>query len=212
MTNKHSVSIVLLKWFLLLSLGHSLSSCAYRFTNVAMSPPKGINSIAVEGIYDTSREVIPHEILWTSLMEEFGRNGRLMVTSKENADALVRVQLKEASVFPSGAQNAEPIYKDPVVTADNKRTPGEFKNLRRAGNWTTSETLTYNIVVEVHNLKTREKIFERTYSTGGVFRSFRDSTVAQPTTGFLLYEEALEARMKSISASLARKVVTDILL
>lgn len=188
------------------------TSCAYRFTNVVMSPPPGIKSIAIEGIYNTSREVIPHEILWTALMEQFAKNGRLVVTSKEEADALVTVQLTSSSVNPSGTPSSESIYKDPIVTETDKRTPFEFKNLRRAGNWTTEETLSFKIDVKVHNLHNREVIFQKSYSSTGAFRSIRASTVAQTRSGYLLYEEALEARMKSLSTGLASRVVTDFLL
>ncbi|SMF55461.1 LPS assembly lipoprotein LptE [Pseudobacteriovorax antillogorgiicola] len=206
------LSILSRKLVLALVISCSLGSCAYRFTNVVMTVPEGVQSIAVEGIYDTSREVIPHEILWTSLMEEFARNGRLVLTSKEEADALMTVQIKDAQVFPSGAPSSEAITKDPIVSDTDKGNPFAFKNLRRAGNWTTTETVTYTIEVEVHNLRTRETIFSRNYSTSGSFRSIRASSVAQTRSGYLLYEEALQARMKSMSEGIARKVVTDFLL
>lgn len=188
------------------------NSCAYRFTNVVMSAPVGIQSIAIEGVYNTSREVIPHEILWNALSEQFAKNGRLQVTSKENADAILRVRLSDASVKPSGSPSSESIYKDPVVTTTDKRTPFEFKNLRRAGNWTTEERLSFALTVEVYNLHTKKLIFSRSYSTSGAFRSIRASTVATSNSGYLLYEEALEARMKSLSTGIASNIVTDILL
>ena len=172
------------------------SSCTYRFTNVAMSPPVGINTIAIESIYNTSRDVIPHEILWQSLSEQFAKNGRLLIASKDNADAILIIQLSDARVFPSGSPSSEAIYKDPVVTATDKRTPFEFKNLRRAGNWTTEETLSFSIQAKVHNLRNKKVLFNRNYSTSGRFRSIRASSVTTANAGYLMYEEALAARMK----------------
>lgn len=197
---------------LILTICLMTSSCAYRFTNVAMSAPTGIQSIAIEGVYDTSREVIPHEVLWNAVAEEFAKNGRLTVTSKEEADALVTIHITQAEVSPTGAPSAESIDRDPPIGTNNYPDPFAFKNLKKAGSWTTDEAISYTININIYNLYTRQTLFKRSYATSGNFKSIRASTVAQTRTGYLLYHEALQARMRSLSQGLARKIVTDFLL
>lgn len=198
---------------LLVSLALTLTSCAYRFTNVAMQPPKGIDSIAIDPVYDTSREVISHEILWQAIQAEFARNGRIRLTSREDADALMTIHLKSASVKPSGsavasAGTVEPGLNDGEILSN----PYEYKQLRRAGFSTNTESLQYKVEVKVHNLYTRQVIFEGSYDGSGTFRSVRAASVAPPDTGYLLYDEALDARTKTVSAGIAKRIVTDFLL
>src|SRR5690606_35219325 len=118
---------------LLLPIWLLLGGCAYRFTNTAMKAPMGIQTIAVEAIYDTSREIFPHEELWSALQREIARNGRLMLTSQEEADALMVVTITNARVSPQGSPSKEALSKDPLITDTDKGNPSQFRNLRRAG-------------------------------------------------------------------------------
>ena len=177
-----------------------------------MAPPSNIHSIAIEGIYDTSREAIPHEILWSAISEQFGRNGRLMVVSPEEADALVRVHIKKAQVVATGSPTIESIRNDPDVTADNKFTPPEFKNLQIAGSYTKEESLKFTCFIEVYDLHTRKVIFKKDYNAAGTFSSITGNSVTRKEGYFLFYEESLQGRMKAMSEQLARSFVTDFFL
>ena len=77
-----------------------ISSCAYRFTNLHMRAPNKAKTIAVEGIYDTSRLALPHEYLWESLQKYIAINGRLKLAPKNQADLYLRCQLVSAEIRP----------------------------------------------------------------------------------------------------------------
>jgi hypothetical protein len=189
-----------------------LNGCVYRFSNTALRPPVGVRTIAVEAVYDVSREVIPHELLWSAVQRELARSGRLIVTSQGEADAIMLITLSKASVNPTGTPSREPISRDPVVTETDKPEPQEFRNLKRAGNRTTDEAVNMAINVEVHDLKTRAVLFNRNYSAGTTFKSLRSETITPASSAFLNYEEALQAKVKELSEQLASRIVADFLM
>lgn len=187
-------------------------SCAYRFSNANLRPPVGVRSIAVEAVYDVSREVIPHELIWSAVQKELARSGRLLVTSQEEADAVMLITLSSATVNPAGTPSREPISRDPTVTESEKGNYKDFKNLRRAGNWTTDEGVNLALNVEVHDLKTRALLFNRNYSAGANFKSLRPITITPTASGYLNYEEALQSKVKELSEQLASRIVADFLM
>ena len=187
------------------------SSCVYNFSNTTLRPPVGVRTIAVEAVYDISREVIPHELLWSAVQRELARSGRLLVTSQEEADAIMLLTLTDAKVSPSGTPSREAISRDPVLSETEKGKPSDFKNLRRAGNWTTDESVSMTLNVEVLDLKTRASLFSRNYSSGTTFKSLRSATITPTTSAYLNYEEALQAKVKELSEQLASRIVADFL-
>lgn len=203
---------ILIGLFLPLSVCVFTNSCAYRFTNSVMRAPMGIQSIAVEAIYDESREVFPHEFLWSALQREIGRNGRLVLTSQEDADALMVVTITNARVGPTGTPVVEPRSKDPTVTDTDKGVPSEFRNLRVAGSYTTYEAVSVAIHVDIFDLNTRALLFKRDYNQGAIFTSFRPSDITPSSSAFPQYEEALQAKSKEISNALAQKIVNDFMM
>ncbi len=191
----------------------NLSACAYRFTNIAMKPPPGVQSIAVEPVYDTSREVISHELLWHAIQAEFARNGRIQLTTRDQADALMTVHIEAATIAPSGSPTGSKGTVDPNVEGRQiLNDPYSYKQLNRAGFSTNTESISYQVNVKVHNLFTKEVIFDRDYTASGSFRSVRAESVATANTGYILYDEALDTRTASISDYIARRIVTDFLL
>ncbi|MFW7379350.1 MAG: hypothetical protein ACOH5I_11120 [Oligoflexus sp.] len=189
-----------------------MPACAYRFTNVALAPPPNVRTIAIEAVYNTSREVIPHEWFWQAVQAEFARNGRVWLTSPEQADALMTLHITQASVAPSGTPIPEAINRDPPVSDRGSLSPFNFKNLRIAGSYTTTETINFQVEVTVHHLRQRRIIHRRLYQSGGSFRSFQASTVSQINSGFLMYQEGMESRFRQLSEQLSRRIVTDFFL
>jgi hypothetical protein len=194
----------------LIALGSA--SCAYRFTNTAMRAPLGVQSIAVEAIYDRSREIFPHEFLWSALQREIGRNGRLVLKSQDEADALMVVSITNARVGPVGTPTRESVSKDPAVTDTDKGDPNAFRNLRRAGSYTTDEGVSVSIHVDVFDLRNRALLFRRDYSQNASFKSLRPVTITPTSSAFPQYEEGIQAKAKEISNYLARSIVTDFLM
>lgn len=189
-----------------------LSSCAYRFTNTAIRNPLGIQTLAVEAVWDNSREVVPHEELWSAVQREVIKNGRVILTNQEEADALMVITVTGAKVAPVGTPSQEAFDKDPPESETEKGKPRDYRNLRRAGTWTTDEGITLGVHVNVYDLKSRAMLFSRSYSSGAVFRSFRPVSVTPTESVFLHYEEALDSRFKDVSESLASSIVNDFLM
>ncbi|RYZ58731.1 MAG: hypothetical protein EOP07_06095 [Proteobacteria bacterium] len=188
------------------------SACAYRFTNTSLRNPLGIQTIAVEAVWDESREVIPHELLWSAVQREIIRNGRVTLTNQDEADALMVVTITGAKVSPAGTPSQEALSKDPPNSDTDKKNPEDYRNIRRAGSWTTDEGLTISVHVDVFDLKSRAVLFKKDYSTGITFKSLRPVTITPTESSFLHYEEALDARFKAVSDGLAHSIANDFLM
>lgn len=191
-----------------------LQSCAYRFTNQAMTPPQGMKKIAVEAIYDTSQTVLPHEILWKEIQDAIARNGHIILTSQEEADGILRIHLKTAEIASSGYPESDSQeYDEPKVTETIKPPPTEYRPITKASSWTTKESITFAIDVELWNLHTKKIIKKGSYSASDTFTSlFSKTTQYQIQTHFLLYEEALKTAFKAQSKTISEKIVTDLLI
>lgn len=188
------------------------SACTYRFTNLALKAPSNVSSIAVEAIYDTSREAIPHELLWSALQNELIRAGRLTLKPVEDADAVLSVHIKQASINPEGTPIQESIDEDPSYESRSELSPEAYKNLNIAGSYTTSENISWSLEVKVYHRYEKKLIFRKDYSISGSFRSFQASNISQTQSGYLMYEEGLEARFKQQADQLANRIITDFLL
>ncbi len=196
----------------------ALSSCAYQFSNAHVVKPEGINSIAIEAVFDTSREVLPHEILWENLQKAFAKDGHLKIVSQKHADAILRAHLFRASINPTGGVTTTlpEQEKDPKVF-DRQRPapPSEFKQLTKAGEFTTNKSMAIAVNVEVWNLNTKKLIFQHTYSLKSSFPSVKSSRKGSVTTianDYVRSEESLENSFRKATESIANKVVSDLLL
>lgn len=204
----------------------ALVGCAYRFTNTHLSPPRGVHSLAVEAVYDTSREVIPHELLWESLQEAFAVDGHLRLAPQSEADALLRAHIKAASVTATGAnktsrgninlQDDSVITKDPTFT---EREVPKFKAFRRlgvAGEYRDQANISWVVVVEIYDLNTQQVLLNETYPLSGDFRAIHSSekqsdSVTTIDNDFLRYDESARAQFKRLAANVATRVVSDLL-
>jgi hypothetical protein len=195
-----------LKFFLFFSTSLAwLPSCSYRFTNQNIQIPVHIQSIAVEGIFDTSREVLPRHHLWSALQQAFARDGHLTVTSTRSADALLRIHLDSAGTGPTGSgETTKPLFDDPL-----RDTPDSFRNLRKAGEYTTHEVVRLSVHVEIIDLHKKTTLLKKSYSSQASFRSMRTEDFIQAKSQYLAYEESLEQKVKEMSESIAESIVRD---
>lgn len=194
---------------LLLAAALLASGCAYTFTNTHIQKPAGVQTIAVEAIYDTSREVLPHELLWEQLQNAFAADGHLKVVPQAAADALVRAHIKEASVQHVGEDVPNGPVKDPQIFDDTRPAgPDRFKLLTQAGKYRDKGLVKSVVEVEVWNLRTRSLLMKRTYSVADGFQSVHDTVRAND---HLRYDEAFEASFKQIAQNISRSVVRDLL-
>jgi hypothetical protein len=190
-----------------------LSGCVYRFTNEHIVRPEGIRTVAVEAIWDTSREVIPHEVLWQALQDAFAADGNLLLVSQRHADALVRAHIKDARVGGAGPIRDLGPKKDPKVTDPNDPPgPGDFRQLTRAGQIREDGVVAMLVDVEVWSLRTRTLLMRKTYPVSDTFRAaYAIGSTTVPSNDFLRYQESLDARVLAMSQSIAQQVVQTLL-
>lgn len=193
-----------------------VSGCAYRFTNKHVVRPEGIESIAVEAIYDTSREVLPHELLWESLQNAFAADGHLKLAPQSSADALVRAHLRSASIAAAGTEakrKSNEADGDPnPFRGDSVPKPDEFRELAKANSIRDQATMSLVVDVEVWSLRTRTLLLKRSYPVSGSFRTVYSSLPSGSIPNdHLRFAEATNAEFKLLSDNIARGVLRDLL-
>ena len=190
-------------------------SCAYRFSNAHVERPEGIRTIAIEAIYDTSREVLPHELFWEALQASFVADGKLRLASQYRADAYLRAHVRDATLTPACSIVKNPPERDPKTEGRVKLPrPPEFKPLAQAGELKTFGSVTVAVDIEVWSLRTQSLLMRRTYDLGQQFRAvhgFGKDAVTPRSNDYLRYEEAFEAKVKLMAEDLANRVVRDLL-
>jgi hypothetical protein len=188
-----------------------LVSCTYRFTNIATDRPAGIESIAVAAVYDTTSEIIPHDIFWTAMQKAVIDNGRLRLTSEDKADALLRSHIKSASFRSKDA--APTSGKQPKILPNTNILGKDIDPMTQSEAASTEEILVILVDVEVWDLKTRSKIFSKTYSSGNriVDRSYDARSVAMDGQ-FLVYTESVNTMLADVAADMSANIISDLFL
>jgi hypothetical protein len=195
------------------------AGCTYRFTNEHIHRPEGIRSIAIEAVWDTSREAIPHELLWEALQSAFAADGHLRLAAQSSADALLRAHVSKAIVDPAGSPILNGPASDPPGFGNGPPEPAnptyaldKLRILRQAGNIYTSAHVGATVEIEVWSLRTRTLLMKHTYPISGAFTVVRDPVVTPPANDYLRYEEATDATFKTLSQNLAQQVVKDLII
>jgi hypothetical protein len=207
----------LLRFLLSIVSCFTFSGCTYRFTNDSIVKPEGVHTIAVEAVYDTSREVIPHELLWESLQLAIAADGHLRLVGQSEADALMRAHIKSAAITADGGEQKSGAKNEPKPYGSDTEVPGpnQFPNLALSGRYRDSARVTFETQIEVFHLHTRELLFKQTYSGSEMFRAVHQTASRQftvPENDFLRFEEAANAKFKEITKTIARQAVRDFLL
>lgn len=201
---------------LCLGLGLPLTACAYRFTNKHVKRPEGIRTIAVEAVYDTSREVIPHEYLWAALQDAFAADGHLQLVSQSSADALVRAHIKQVTIAATGDPSVrDPATKEPseIVHPDNTvEDPAKFRQLNQASELRETSLLTAFVEIEVWSLRTRTLLMRRNYPLSGTFKAWRGSKYTSIDNNWLRYQESADITFAKLARGAADQVVKDLLI
>jgi len=192
------------------------SGCAYRFTNNYVKPPDGIRTVAIEAVYDTSREVVPHEELWGALQQAFARDGHLRVVPQKDADALVRARLKSASSYPIGDALGRKEDKEPSFPSGIPQrledVESKLRDLAVAGRYTEKESLAISVYVEVYDLRNQSVLMSKTYDGSAEFQSHRPRFRVPEENAYLTFSEVFEYKFRGISLDIAQAVVNDFLI
>lgn len=188
-------------------------SCAYRFSNSYVQTISNIKSIAVEGVFDTSKDVVPHEIFWESLQRSIARDGHIRLTDRSEADALLRIHITAADVSPTGA--AKPISgptKDPKIVAGEIIEPSKIRQLTVAGFFTEMESVSASVTADLIDLRYGGVLFERTYGGVQQFRSARSEANFPLHSSYLFYAESANQAYQKISDTIAQRITGDLLI
>lgn len=186
------------------------SSCAYRFTNRHVSTPGGIKSVIVEAVYDTSKEVLPHELLWTAIQKRIAKDGHLKLTSAHTADAIILAHLTQAKVGATGSITADPLTQDPSAINPETANASQFRNLKKAGESTSQERIQIGVTIKVIDLRTQKLLLTKRYTREEKFKSARAGS--NPDSFFPIYDEALRHKFLIMSDSIATSLLGDLLI
>lgn len=185
-------------------------SCIYKFSNLHSKNPSNVKSIYIESIYNTAHKVLPHELLWGQIQQAFARNGRLKVTTVDQADSYLRTRLIDAKTTNADPVDLEPALDEPELNnLKQPPAPSSFKQLTRSASLSQNETLSFLIEVELWNLKTKKMIFKKRYSASSPRYRILDS-LTTPETQFLRSEEALEIQFENLSRKISKHIVSDV--
>lgn len=202
------------KSFFLVLLVICHSSCAYRFTNNHVRKPAGIESVAVEAVYDTTRAVLPHELLWQELQRAIAADGKLHLTTQSKADALVRAHLMTGDTRTGRIASKTENDRDPELETPEEfvRTGNiaDFKRLTQAGEHTLDNKLVLGIRIEVIDLRSKRVLLNKTYRGIEEIKTARKGD--DPGSFFLIYTEATENQFRKISRRIATRMVQDLLI
>lgn len=198
-----------LRFVFCLGILFEISGCAYSFTNLAFKRPYGAHKLAIDAVYDTTGEVLPHQILWSELFRSFAARGKMRITSVADADIVLRPHLYIAKQVPEGvglwgeAQKDSFKGDDIYTVADPKKA---FKNLLTAGAFTSQQSLSFAVHFDAWNIHNGGQVFDRTYGGSILYGSFINST---SSARFLAAEEEGHANFRKVARDIAEKVVVD---
>jgi hypothetical protein len=186
-------------------------SCVYRFVNTSVVRRTSVRTVAVEAVYDTSRQPVPHHILWDSLQRAIAKDGHFVLASRQSADAIVRTHLYSAHVGATGRTTGDDIdLRDPTIFNPDSAVAAEFRRMDIAGRYTQRELLQMGVTIEVVDLKTGKVLMSRDYGGSKEFVTDRGAQVPD-SSEFIVYEEALQNRFREISSDVTRNLVRDML-
>lgn len=198
-------------FLLKLAVSFLFCSCQYRFTNLHLNPPLGLNKIAVESIYDTSGIVVPHEHLWEAVQGAFASDGKMKLTSVNQADLILRIHLYQVQINQknvNGRLIKEP-KKIPSVLTKQPTALSRYTQLNVATLYSGAETVSISTKVEVWDLSSQKLLISRNYSASGSYKII--DTDIPTESRFLRAEESFDHLFMNLSRTIARSVVKDVL-
>ena len=187
------------------------SGCAYRFSNASLSLPFSSQKLAIEGVYDTGEDVLPHQLLWFELQKSFAARGKMRLTSIDDADLVLRTMIVKSHQASGNIERDKPdrdlVKGKEILTKGNPRD--NLINLSRAGSWTKNQGIAVVVNIEIWSMHTGKRVFSRKYDIGSGHKSMFGAEVAGIMSNYLLNEEGQYTAVRKLSKLLADKVVAD---
>ncbi len=187
-----------------------LSSCAYRFTNRHIYVPDGGKTIAIAPIYNSSRIVLPHDILWSALQQAFGSSGHLIVSTPARADYFLQTHIKDArsAEYETDAKGT-PQNPQMFLGSNNvPLAPSAYVDLHAADIYSKRESLSFVAIIEIWDLRTRVLLLKKAYPLSSNFNM--DAVLSTIESRYIRNEENFELFFASLAKGLAQSVVADL--
>ncbi len=210
LNRKTAVMKVVFGWALL-ALVACLASCAYRFSNSFQRSSRSIRSICVEASFPTAKEALPYHYLWEAVQKRIALDGSFILEDCENAEAILVSQIVSGAVKSDGEiVEIDKADRDPKIFDPVSPDVTEFRRLEAAKEITKDQQIDYQLKVEVFDLRTRANLFSKYYARAEKF----PVKLAQPTIQlgkeFVVSDESIRNRSRSIGNSFASELVSDL--
>lgn len=183
------------------------SSCTYKIQNNYASRNPRIKTVAVDGIFDTTKTSLPHALFWTELQKRFALYSPLFVTSPDNADLYVRIHITDASEFQTKREVKDIVTYEPNTNIE-PLDPTIIPSLNSASLVSTRQSTTITFAIEAIDIEGQEMFYSSTikeaasYAIKGSF--FPDETAP------IKASESRNLALKAMAESLSIKVVNAI--
>jgi len=189
-----------------------MCSCTYRFTNKYIFVPDGAKTIAIAPIFDSSRIVVPHDLLWFSLQQAFASSGHLTLASPNKADLFLQAHVKNA-VSAEYESDASSTLPDPNMFLDDTGkpfAPTDYVDLHAADNFSKRERLNFTVLIEVWDLRNKTLMLRKEYTLGSNFNMFSIQPTPPQESQYIRNEENAELLVASMAKDFAKNVVSDL--
>ncbi len=197
--------------FGLAGLALGLPSCAYRFSNSFQKTSRSIRSICVEAIFPAAKDVLPYHYLWEAVQRRIALDGSFVLDDCENAEAILVSQVVSGAVKSEGEiLEIDKADRDPEIYDPVSPEVAKFRRLEAAKEITKDQQIDYQLKIEVFDLRTRASLFSKYYARTEKF----PVKLAQPTIQlgkeFIVSDESIRNRSRSIGNSFASELVSDL--
>jgi hypothetical protein len=190
-----------------------IAGCSYRFTNVDAVLPGGMRTIAIESVYDTSGEILPHGLLWREVQLAIARNSRFRVTNRSQADMLLRLHINSGVIAPSGSPEVvRKNRKDPKpYEFKEPPRPSDFDSLFLPSQFLKNETLAISVVTELWSARDKKIIFSSTYTESQEYNAIFPDINSPMDLQFIRAEEQSQNVFVQLSSKIASRFIRDLL-
>ncbi len=186
-----------------------LAACTYSFSNLDFHPPTNVRSIAIAGIYDTSRRIIPHALLWESLQREIIKSGKIALREPSQADVYLKTHLLEATIA-DGDERRIPEKKRLSFAepdSDDLSKPYSFEDLKTAERFSVSHSLGLTVAVEIWDLRSKRCLLNKRYFAQAGRGAWNEKIPKE--LRFIRSQESLDYMFADASDEIARQVLVD---
>lgn len=198
--------------FLLFSLIPAIqSSCTYRMANSELKAPRGVESIYVEAIFDTSSKSLPHDVLWNEIQRAVVDSGKVRLASKLDADAHLRSHITAATIVQMDPIDKDRKFRDDPVYQGGIPAPyRDFKDLNTAIKYANKESISISVDVELIDRHTGKQLFRKVYPIARTYPILNTSNI-EAGNRFQRAEEAFESNFQQGSKTISVQILSDIL-